>query len=227
MTSFLFALALLPIRALAEPPTPPAPSRPAGVTTNTDLVPADSDEYAAFVRRAESGATDIDFRAMRLAYLESAAFLRAGVASDQVRAQQKEMSAAMRAGDAGRVRDAARRIMSLVYIDLGAQKALRQSCKILQDEACAARYHDIEFGLLKSILATGDGKSCSTAWEVVTVDEEYFILGMLGFTLKSQEGPNGSEICDKMTGVGENGEPLVFFFDVRPVFRGYERSFVH
>jgi hypothetical protein len=130
----------------------------------------------------------------------------------------------MAAHDAVRVRDAARRIMSIIYIDLDAQKALRQSCKILKDEACASRYHDVEFGLLKSILATGDGRSCTSAWEVVTLEEEYFILRMRGFTLKKQEGPNGSGICDKMVGVGEDGQALSFYFGVMPIFQGYERS---
>jgi hypothetical protein len=28
-----------------------------------------------------------------------------------------------------------------------------------------------------------------------------------------------------MTGTGEDGEPRTYYFDVRPVFRGYERQF--
>ena len=223
-TRLLFAFALIAVPALADAPPTPVPSQPVGGTATASLVPSDSDEYASFVRRAESGATDIDFRAMRLSYIKRASFLRAGAAREQLQALRSEMSAAMDGGDTLRVRDTARRILSIVYIDLDAQKALRQSCKLLKDEGCASRYHALEVGLLKSVVATGDGKSCSTAWEVVTLEEEYFILRMVGFTLKKQEGPHGSEICDKMIGVGEDGQPLTFHFGVTPIFQGYQRS---
>jgi Domain of unknown function (DUF4919) len=220
---FLFAVAVTALPALAAQPLTSAPSQSLGATASASLVPSDSDEYATFVQRAEAGATDIDFRAMRLAYVKSAAFQRAGAALEQLQALRKEMFSAMNAREAVRVKEAARRIMSVVYIDLEAQKALRQSCKVLKEEACATRYHDLQFGLLKSILATGDGKSCSTAWEVVTLEEEYFILRMVGFTLKTQEGPNGSEICDKMIGVGEDGKGVTFYFGIKPIVQGYQR----
>jgi Domain of unknown function (DUF4919) len=59
-------------------------------------------------------------------------------------------------------------------------KFLRQSCAKLNDDACEKHNHFIEFGLLRSITSSGNGKTCDTAWEVVTIDEEYFILNMLG-----------------------------------------------
>jgi hypothetical protein len=209
----LLVLALAWSHAQAAEPPAPAP-----------LVPADTDAYADFVRRAEAGATDIDYRAMRLAWVESAAFLRVKrEAVDDLRGTMHAATAP--GGDPARVRDAALAILRIVYVDLDAQKALRQACHLLGDEACATKYHDIELGLLKSIIATGDGKACATAWEVVSIDEEYFILGMVGFELRAQAGPGKDGFCDTMTGTDENGEPRTYYFDVRPVFRGYERQF--
>ena len=220
----LYLVVVVAIPAFAKQTPTRLPPATDGATARVSLIPAESDEYASAVRRAESGATDIDFRAMRLAYVRSAAFLRARAAADQLGTLREEMAAAMVSGeDATRVRDTARRIMRIVYIDLAAQKALRQACTALKDEACAARYHDLEFGLLRSILSSGDGKSCSTAWQVVTLEEEYFILRMRGFTLRRQQGPHGSQICDKMNGVGEDGRPLTFYFDARVIFEGYQR----
>ncbi len=194
---------------------------------STIAVPADSDAYATMVRKAEAGDLAIDYRAMRLAYIQSAAFLRAQERTEELNRLKKELIAARNASDANGIQQAARRIMGIVYIDLGAQKLLRQSCAVLKDAACANRYHDVEFGLLKSITASGNGLTCATGWEVVTIAEEYFMLEMQGLKLKSQQGPGDYGTCDKMTVVDEKGETRAVFFNVKAIFAGYERVFKH
>ena len=87
-----------------------------------------------------------------------------------------DLFAAVPTNDAEKIAAAARRILSVIYIDMDAQKLLRQACTILKDQACADRHHFVEFGLLKSIVTSGDGKSCETGWQAVSIDEEYFVL---------------------------------------------------
>lgn len=210
--------ALFAFPALAGIPTPATKPPPVA-----SLAPNDADEYANLVRKAETDATRVDFLALRRAYPKSAALLRAGAAADRLGTWRKQMFDAMGRGDAKAVRETARKILTVVYIDLEAQKALQQSCKMLADDACTTHYHDVEFGLLKSIIASGDGKTCATGWEVVTVDEEYFILHMLGFNLDRQTGPGPDGMCDAMAGT-RDGMPLTYFFNVERVFEGYERS---
>ena len=67
-------------------------------------MPADDDEYARLVRRAESGDENIDFLAMRHAWLKSAAYKRASFTErDRLR---KELAEAVNARDNDGVRDA-------------------------------------------------------------------------------------------------------------------------
>ena len=218
----LFVLALFCQTGLCAAQTEaPAPA----VVPATIVIPADTDAYAAMVRKAESGELALDYRAMRLAYIQSGAFLRAQERTEEFNRLKKELIAARNASNAKGIQEAARRIMSIVYIDLGAQKLLRQSCAVLNDSACAARYHDVEFGLLKSITASGDGKSCATGWEVVSIAEEHFMLEILGLKFKGQQGPGDYGLCDKMTVVDEAGETRAVFFNVQAIFAGYQRLF--
>ena len=81
------------------------------------------------------------------------------------------------------------------------------------------KYHDIEFGLLNSIVRNGDGKTNRTGWPVVQVKEEYFILQMLGAkVLKQSIDPVGP--CDRMEVETEQG-PKTYYFNVAKVFEGY------
>jgi len=68
----------------------------------------------------------------------------------------------------------------------------------------------------------GDGKSCENGWSVIQVSEEYFILKMLGVELNKQSIDNDGGICDRMEVVDENGEKLIYYFEVSNVFKGRE-----
>lgn len=70
-------------------------------------------------------------------------------------------------------------------------------------------------GLLESVLATGDGKTPSTAYKVISVFEEYGVLAMLGYEPKGQALT--SDRVDAMT-VEREGESTVIYFDPSPSF---------
>ena len=76
----------------------------------------------------------------------------------------------------------------------------------------------MEFGLLNSIMASGDGKTCDTGWEVVAIGEEYFIIGMMGDTPSEQsliQGKNGT--CDLLHVRDENGKFQDYYFRIDAV----------
>jgi hypothetical protein len=219
---------LLLATALQMPPPQAAPTAAPASTTSTGIaLPQDGDTFSDLVRRAQAGDETVDFLALRRAYLGSPAAARAGEATAELDRLRKDMFKAVEAGDASRVRKAATAILALNYIDLDAQKYLRQSCAILEDEACASRHHFVQFGLLRSILSTGDGRTCATAWNVVAVAEEYFVLRMSGQTLKSQSiEPAKGRTCDRMDVVdAETGASDTLYFDTTEIFKEYERMF--
>jgi hypothetical protein len=217
--AFLAAFLALPVLAV-----PPGEEHPVNVAApGGSLVPKDGDEFAKFVARAEAGDTDIDFLAMRHAWVRSDTFLRVGRSRTKLGTLQQEMYAALNGKDFDGARDSARRILEINYIDLDAQMVMKQSCKELGDEDCYKHFRYVEMGLLQSIIHGSDGKSCDTAWDVVSLDEEYFIMQVVGFEMHSQQPPGEHGMCDKMTGT-EKGEPATYYFGVEKVFEGYRRK---
>jgi hypothetical protein len=88
------------------------------------------------------------------------------------------------------------------------------------------KYHDIEFGLLNSIVKNGDGKTCQTAWPVIQITEEYFILEMLGAKLlRLSIDPSGGP-CDKMEVKTDEGKKT-YYFGISKVFKGYNKRGIH
>ena len=69
----------------------------------------------------------------------------------------------------------------------------------------------------------GDGKTCATAWPVIQIDEEYFILQMLGAALQKQSIDNTGGLCDKMEVKTEEGDKKTYYFETSKVFEGYKK----
>lgn len=189
------------------------------------LLPDDGDMYSELVRRAHAQDESVDFRAMRFAYLESQAFQRANESSEDLAKLRKDMFAAVEVDDDQRVRRNSQEILSIEYINLDAQKFLKQSCKLMGDDACAARHRFVGLGLLRSIVSSGDGQSCDTAWEVVLVAEEYFVLRMIDTTLDKQSvvEENG-HVCDKMLVLDKENNPRSYYFNIDKILSNYESS---
>ena len=178
--------------------------------------PSGTDEYSKLVARAAVHDESVDFRALRFAYLTSST--RKGTSFDDTD-RRKDLFAAVKANDLVRARDAAIKLLSANYTDLFGHKFLRQACEQLHDDACAAQEHFVEFGLLNSILKSGDGKTCKTGWEVAAVSEEYFIIAMLGATLKRQALLNGSPSCDLLQVEGSDGKLASYNFRIDVVLK--------
>ena len=110
-------------------------------------------------------------------------------------------------------------MLSLDYTSLYALKFLSQTYGILGDTIKRNQYQEIEIGLLKSIINSGDAKTCETGWHVIKIEEEYFILNVLGIQVKSQslihEKKNS---CDKMEGKDQKGQDHTFFFEINKVW---------
>jgi hypothetical protein len=63
-------------------------------------------------------------------------------------------------------------MLSIGFTSMFAHKYLQNTYKILGDTDNQKKYHDIEFGLLRSIVNTGNGKTCETGWHVTQIEEE-------------------------------------------------------
>lgn len=108
--------------------------------------------------------------------------------------------------------------VNIDYTSMFAHKYLQQTYKILGDTPNQKKYHDIEFGLLNSIINSGDGKTCESGWHVTQIEEEYFILNMIGARLRAQSiSKGGKNACDKMDVKTDDGE-ATYYFEANKVF---------
>jgi len=184
------------------------------------VIPPFTDKYSEGVRRLEAGDTNLDYREFRNEFLESKQFEKAaGADLDSLRKAMRDLIRKSRTADVILV---AKRILSIDYTDMEAHKVLRQAYGISGDTLNQKKHHDIEFGLLNSIVKNGDGETCRTAWPVVQVTEEYFILDMIGARVLKQS-IDASGPCDRME-VEADGAKKVFYFNVAKVFEGYHKQ---
>ncbi len=207
------ALALVAALALS------APGLATPALAASSLAPRDSDDFSRLVAQAEADDPATDFRALRYAWLTSAAKKRGG---DTLTLTEK-LIGAVRARKDKDVAAIARQIIAIDYTDMRAHKYLRQACVILKDQVCADHEHFVEFGLLKSIVGVGrDGKSLAGAWQVISIPEEYFIIEMVGMRSTQQSLMfDHDKPYDVLSVTGEDGKPLNLYFDIA-AFYGHE-----
>lgn len=203
----------------------PGTSVSAETSSNGIALPSFKDKYSAYVRQLETGKTDIDYKDFRDSFRSSRQCrLKEEGLSTKYDNLRRDLVAQMKQRNNQGVIKAAKAMLEIDYTSMFAHKYLQQTYKVLGDKANQTKYHDIEFGLLKSIIRSGDGKTCQTAWQVVQVEEEYFILDMLGANLKMQSVSNSNgHVCDKMEVTTNEGDK-VYFFGVDKIFASLNES---
>jgi hypothetical protein len=183
-------------------------------------VPGYNDKYSKLVEKLEAGQTNINYREFRESFLESEQFKVVARQKPDLGTLREAMHELMKKSKYAEVVDVAKKMLSIDYTDMEAHKVLQQTYKILGDTLNRDKYHDIEFGLLNSIVKGGDGKTCQTSWPVIQVTEEYFILDVMGAKLLKQSVDNSGGPCDKMEVETDRGK-AVYYFDISKVFQGY------
>jgi len=187
------------------------------------IVPSYDDKYSAYVQMLENGETDIDYQDFRFSFLESKQFVIASKKSTELSDLTKRMYAEMDKSNYEEVISITKQMLSVDYTNMLAHKILRQTYVILEDAENAQKHKAIQFGLLYSIIDTGDGKTCETAWKVIQISEEYFILNMLEAKVLMQSIYNKKGFCDKIVALVE-GKKKTYYFEISKVFEGYKKK---
>ena len=185
------------------------------------VIPIFGDKYSEYVKKVEAGNTNIDYEDLRFSFIKSKQFRVASQKSKEISQLKDSMYKEMNKLNYEEIISLAKQILSIDYTNMMAHKVLSQTYDMMDDVANAQKYESIEMGLLKSIIQSGDGKSCETAWKVIQIAEEYFILDMLGVKLERQSIVSGGGLCDRMD-VTDEGVPATYYFDVSKVFESRE-----
>lgn len=144
---------------------------------------SDQGSYEIIALKLKAGDTKIDFRALRVAYADSKEALAAGSSHLTRRAMNtallnRQFDETIRIG---------LDILKNVYISPDTHAALSRAYSEIGDRQKAEFHKTVYLGLVNSIIASGDGKSPETAYNVVTTEEEYAVMRALGLSVWSQE----------------------------------------
>lgn len=143
-------------------------------------MPTFDDKYSKYVKQLESGELDIDYTDFRNSFLDSKQFAQKDTSYDNLK---RQVYVEIKRQNYQEVVKLTKPMLSIDYTSMFAHKYLQQTYNIVGDTLNQKKYHDIEFGLLYSITQSGDGKTCETGWHVTQIEEEYFILNMIGAQL--------------------------------------------
>jgi hypothetical protein len=187
-----------------------------------------ADEYektcSEILNKVKNGETAVDYAALRQNCGRTSWYVqRKQTKIDKIR---KEMFEAANAGKHEEVKKLAQSILDLNYLNMTAHKMLSWSLEALGDSVGAKRHLDIEIGLLRSIGQSGSGKNCKESKVVIDVEEEYFVMWIMGWKLKRQQTVSDGDItCDLMQVVDSEGNERSEYFNVNIVFENYRRSY--
>lgn len=127
---------------------------------NKIKVPEFKDDPSKTVQTLENGQTDINYKIFRENFIKSDQFKVASKKNAEFKKLTDQMYNQMFDSDLKGVISTTKQMLSIDYTSMKAHQILRQTYKIVGDTINADKYKAIQFGLLKSIVDNGDGKSC-------------------------------------------------------------------
>lgn len=185
------------------PPAPPSSPAPHGE-------PA---AYAGLVDRLKAGDRTVDFTELRMAFTRTPAYRGMMMAAYQPlwrTLNARDFEAAIRVAD---------NVLKQNYAEPNAHMVAARAHRELGHDDLAAFHQFVVDGLLRSLVATGDGKSAESAYHAIDISEEYALFRSMNVTVKAQSmvGPpvDGRPIVDRVVVVdGVTREERVIFFSV-------------
>lgn len=125
--------------------------------------------------------------------------------------ERKAVKASYKEGDIEKTMKLGRAWLEKVPVDAEVYLMLAMCMKEKGDLKGYCQYISPFYGLLQSITSSGDGRTPETAFKVISIDEEYFLLREVGAKLKQQSLVGH---CDKMEVERQGGKEYTFYFDV-------------
>lgn len=169
-------------------------------------------EYGALLARVKEGDLSVDFQRLRFSYMESPERR----AARDITTERAEMVRAIGAKDFQRALELSAIVLNSAFVDIDGQLTACVANEELQQKWWSD-YHKNVFGrLLDSILNWGDGQSAATAYKVISVQEEYAVLRVLGVTpvRQSLHRADGHSYDVFAVKDARSGEDMQVFFNV-------------
>lgn len=165
------------------------------------------------VERVKGGDQTIDFRELRLAYMDSRTYSN----GPDTETQKKAMTAALNSKDfKGSIKNADV-VLASNYVDMDAHFAEYIANRELNATGKADFRKFVLQALLKSITDFGDGKTPETAFQVIQVHEEYVLLRFMGVGLPESQSllhKNGHSYDEIKFKDPKSGQSVTIYFNV-------------
>lgn len=183
---------------------------PVGAQSSAQATAAADQEYAARLAQLKRGGVEVDFVALREAYAKSSHYNPYGG-----HREAQAMISSFNAGNCAATLETAAKVLDDNYLDLDAHY-LSARCLARAGEEDKANLHvAVYVGLLDAIAASGDGKSPATAYQVLSVAEEYAVIRRLKRRPVGQALiDSGGHAFDKMDVTDEAGQTSSLYFNV-------------
>lgn len=179
--------------------------------------------YEQWVAMAEAGESGVDYAALRLAYVRSPSY--DGYGSGWQDAKSEFIQAASRR-DCAKAFTAADAIRKSDYTYPLLHLTLANCYRDQGDAEHAKREQAVFDGLREALFKSGDGKSPASAFVVMTMSEEYFVLIWRKLNPQGQALVHeGEHNYDRMEGVNESGGTEVLYFNIDAMFGNLLRKF--
>lgn len=174
---------------------------------------AQEGDYASLVERARRADPQLDFVALRSAYVALPGY--SGYAAPDVSSLYK----AMNRSDWPATRQAGEALLESCYLDLDAHYALMVVAEETGDEAARAQHDYMLTGLSKAIRNGHDGSSPEQAYSVLSVGEEYAVCRVAGWKVQNQSLiSNEGKTYDVLSVRDLDGRTFDVYFDITPFY---------
>ena len=180
-----------------------------GQTTAPSPTPPEKSKYDALVERAKQKDPSLNFTELRVAFYESASYhpltpmmtyrpLNAALA-------QKNYEEALKIAES---------VFEKNFVEVNAHMVAQIAYQETGNSEKAELHKFIADGLLNSIKSSGDGKTTKTAYEVISINEEYGVVRSLGLRpIKQALVQDKGHSYDALTVIDPqtNQESIIYF----------------
>ena len=168
--------------------------------------------YRELLEKLKKGERDVDFTELRMSYTETEDYSPYGGDDDA----RGAMFSALKAGKWDDALNHSAKILEKNYVDINAHLASLAANARKGDTAKADFHKFVLHGLVDSVRGGGDGRSMEKAFVVISTDEEYALLNLLGLRTTSQALlSGGGHAYDKLAAVDpETNQTYDFYFQI-------------
>jgi hypothetical protein len=169
--------------------------------------------YEGLLEKARRGDPGLDFTALRMAWADRLAAARA--ADPELR---KKMSEALHRDQWAAVVETGNQVLAQNYLDIDAHMFVAFAYEKSHEPEKAALHRTMGNGLMKSVLASGDGRSFKSAFVVISVEEEYSVLKHYRLRSDKQDLVTADgHSYDVLTAETDQGEKATVYFNIDKV----------